>query len=138
MMTTVEESVINLRKNVILGGVYELAMFMQPPQPNVTVSYDTVMTVRTYTIFVYQLMHTQFIYKYSKTRATTGMSNYQINLMVVTAYYDSSGTTKMVEKRGFRRNHSQAAGEIDVADRRAEIVVEAQRLEERFEQEVRH
>lgn len=42
---TVESSVLNLRKYVLLGGLYLLNLFYQPPQYKEMVSYETILTV---------------------------------------------------------------------------------------------
>lgn len=40
LRTTVEEHVLNLREYIVLGGIFYLNMFYQPPQPQGIVSYD--------------------------------------------------------------------------------------------------
>lgn len=46
MLNQVPEKVINLRKYLILGGIYQLNLYYQPPQPKDMVSYEAILAVR--------------------------------------------------------------------------------------------
>lgn len=46
LINIVPTNVINMRRYLLLGGIYQLNLYYQPPQPKEMVSYDTVLTVR--------------------------------------------------------------------------------------------
>lgn len=45
MLNQVPPNIINLRKYLILGGIYKLNLFYQPPQPREMVTYETILAV---------------------------------------------------------------------------------------------